>query len=164
MMIGSALAASGWLLQAAQPAAPPGPATLADVYGWVYRTGKEVPIDVPAAACLGLKTPQKIYERTWLAPDGRIHAIEAGEDKANPFVLLSVRHSLDEDYAGKFWLAGANGGLLGACDSPFMYASFARVNDGSLDAEFRSEKMYFLDKFGQRWKWDRYAPVKRDYP
>lgn len=162
MTIGSVL--MGLLLQAGQLSASSSAATFADMLGWVYRTGKEVPLDVPAATCLGLKTPQSVYERTWLAPDARIHAVEVGEDRANPFVVMSVRRSLDEDYGGKFWLVGRNGGLLGACSSRFMYASFVRVNDGSLDAEFQSEKSYYLEKFGQRWKWDRYVPVKRDYP
>lgn len=163
-MIGSALAGASLLLQVAQPSVTSGAATFTDVYGWVYRTGREVPVDIPAAACLGLKTPQNIYERTWVAPDAKVHSIEVGEDRDNPFVVLSVRRSIGEEYAGKFWLAGKDGRPLGVCSSPFTNASFVRVNDGSLDAEFQSEKTYFLEKFGQRWKWDRYAPVKRNYP
>lgn len=164
MMIAPVLAAAGLLVQATQPSDSSGPAAFAEVYGWVYRTGREVPVDVPAAACLGLKTPQNVYERTWLAPDARVHSIEVGEDRNSPFVVISVRHSVDDEYAGKFWLAGKDGRLSNACNSPHMYASFEEVKDGSLDAEFGSEKAYFLEKFGQRWKWDRYAPVKRSDP
>ena len=94
MMIGSVLAL-GLLVQAAPLSGSSGPAMFADVYGWVYQTGKEVPVDVPAAACLGVTTPQNVYERTWLAPDAKVHAIEVGEDRNNPFVVVSVRHSLD---------------------------------------------------------------------
>ena len=163
LTIGVALMGGAGLLQAAQLSGSSGPATLADVYGWVYQTGKEVPLDVPAATCLGLRTPQNVYERTWIAPDAKIHAIEVGEDRNKPFFVISVRRSLDGDYAAQFWLAGRDGRLASVCNSPFMYASFARVNDGSLDAEFNSEKTYFLEKFGERWKWDRYKPVKRTY-
>lgn len=164
MMIAPALAIAGLLVQAAQLSGASGPATFADVYGWVYSTGKEVPVEVPAATCLGLEIPQSVYERTWLAPDAQIHAVEVGEDKTHPFVVMSVRHSLDEQSAGKFWLAGKDGHLSDVCNSPHMYGSFERVKDGSLDAEFQSEKAYFLEKFGRRWKWDRYAPMKREYP
>lgn len=164
MTAGSALLGVGLLFQTAQLPGSPGPAAFPDVYGWVYRTGKEVAVDVPAASCLGLKTPQNVYERTWLAPDAKVHAIEVGEDRNNPFVVVSVRRSLDEQYAGKFWLAGADGRLASVCNSPHMYAAFFPVRDGSLDGEFQSEKTYFLKKFGERWRWDRYAPVKRAYP
>jgi hypothetical protein len=163
-MMGLALAGLELLLQAAQLAASSGLASFADVYGWVYRTGKEVAVDVPAASCLGLKTPQNVYERTWLAPDAKVHAIEVSEDRNNPFVVISVRRSLDQQYAGKFWLAGKDGRLSNVCNSPHMYAAFVPVTDRSLDGEFQSEKTYFGDKFGQRWRWDRYSPVKRVYP
>lgn len=159
-MIGSILAL-GLLVQAAQPA---GPATFAGVYGWVYETGRAVPVNNPAAACLGLKTPQTVYERTWLSPDAKVHAVEVSQDSKNPFAIMSVRHTIEDEYAGKVWLAGPDGGLLAVCNSPFMYASFSRVKDGSLDSEFQSEKAYYLEKLGQRWKWDRYTPVKRSYP
>lgn len=138
--------------------------SFADVYAWVYRTGKEVPLNVPAATCLGLKTPQNVYERTWLAPDFRFHAIEVGEDGQNPFVLLTVRRSLTEVYYGSYWLAGKDGRLLGTCSSPFMNASFVPIEDGSLDAKFESEKTYILARFGQRARWDTFVPNKRNYP
>ena len=159
MMVGSALA-MGLLVQAAQPS---GPATFADVYGWVYQTGKPVPVG-KAAACLGLKTPQTVYERTWLSPDAKVHAVEVSQDANNPFAIMSVRHSLEDEYAGKFWLAGKDGRLLGVCSAPFLYAALSRVKDGSLDSEFQSEKAWYVEKLGQRWKWDRYTPVKRSYP
>ena len=121
-------------------------------------------MNVPAAQCLGLKTPQSVYERTWLAPDAKVHAMEVGADTKNPFVLLAVRHNLGGDYFGAYFLSDEDGRLLGVCNSPFVNASFVAVKDGSLDVKFESEKAYFLQKFGQRGKWDRYAPVKRNYP
>lgn len=158
-------AAAYVLLQAAtSSASSAAPATFAEVYAWVYRTGKEVPLDVPAATCLGLKTPQMIYERTWVSPDAKVHSVEVSEGRNSPFAVLSVRRSLDEDYAGTFWLSGKDGRLSGVCHSPYMYASFVAVKDGSLDGVFQSEKAYDFEKFVQRWRWDRYAPVKRDYP
>lgn len=161
---GPALAGMGLLLQAAQLSGSFGPAALPDVYGWVYRTGKEIPLDIPAAACLGLKTPQSVYERTWMGPDTRVHAMEVSEDKNNPFVVMSVQHNLHDQYFGSFWLSTRDGRLLSVCNSPSMYASFVAVKDGSLGAQFDSEKAYYLKKFGERGRWDRYVPVERDYP
>jgi hypothetical protein len=152
------------LLQAAQVSASPGAATLGEVYGWVYRTGKEVQINAHVAACLGVKTPQSLYQRTWVSPDGKVHAFEIGEDRTSPFVLMSVQRGLNAAYLGSFWLSTREGRLLAVCDSPFVNADFARVTDGSLDAAFQSEKAYYLDKYGQRARWDRYVPVERDYP
>lgn len=164
MMIGSALAGAGLLLQAAQMPGASGPVTFADMYGWVYRTGKEIPVDIPAANCLGMKTPQNVYERTWVSPDAKVHSVELSEDKNNPFVVMSVQHSLHAEYFGSFWLSTRDGRLLGACNSPSMYASFVAVKDGSMDAQFESEKAYYLKKFEERGRWDRYVPVERDYP
>lgn len=163
MMRSCVLVAVVLLLQTAG-AAPAETATFLDLYAWVYRTGKEVTVDVPAATCLGLKTPQSVYERAWLSPDAKVHAIKAGEDRQNPFVLLSIQHSLDDLYNGSFWLATRDGRLLGTCESPFMNASYVAVKDGSLDARFEAEKTYFLTKFDQRARWDTFVPPKRSYP
>ena len=159
-----ALAALVFLAQAAKLSDSASAATFEDVYGWVYRTGREVAINMPAAACLGLKTPQSVFERAWLGLDSRIHAIAVGEDKKNPFVLISVLHDLRSNYFGSFFLSGKDGRLLGVCDSPHVNASFVAVKDGSLDAKFESENTYLLERLGQRWKLDRFVPVERDYP
>lgn len=163
-MVKSCVLATVILLLQAPEAARADPASFPDLYIWVYRTGKDVTVDVPAATCLGLKTPQSVYERAWVAPDARVHAIKVGEDRQNPFVVLSVQHSLEDLYNGSFWLATKDGRLLGTCNSPFINASYVAVKDGSLDAKFQSEKTYFLTRFDQRAKWDTFVPVKRSYP
>ena len=163
MAKGCVLVAVVLLLQASEAAIAES-ATFPDLYAWVYRTGKEVTINGPAATCLGVKTPQSVYERTWLAPDTKFHAIRVSEDRQNPFVLLSVQRGLADLYFGSFWLATTDGRLLATCDSPFVNASFVAVKDGSLDAKFASEKTYFLTKFDQRAKWDTFVPAKRSYP
>ena len=160
--MGSAFAAL--LLPAAPSSSFPDPAAFADVYGWVYRTGRDVEANTPAAACLGLNTPARLYERTWLAPDGRAHAIEVSEDRNHAFLVMSVQYGLHETWSGTFWLASSDGRLLVVCNVPFVNASFVAVKDGSRDAAFQAEKTYFLEKFAQRARWDRYRAAKRDYP
>src|SRR5437899_6528004 len=156
----SALAGLFFLLQTAQLSGAPGAATFADVYGWVYRTGKEVDLNVPAATCLGLKTPAGIFERTWRGTDAKIHAVAVGKDKDHAFVLISVQRNLGDTYSGSFWLSSKDGRLMGVCNSAFVNASYVAVKDGSLDAKFESEKEYFVEKFEHRNRWDRFVSPK----
>jgi hypothetical protein len=157
-----ALAFVVFLFQTVQPSGSAAAETFEDVYGWVYRTGKEVDVNVPAATCLGLKTPQTIFERTWIGTDAKVHAIADAKDSS--IVLLSVMHDLSSPYSGSFWLSTKDGRLLGVCNSPFLNAAYVAVKDGSLDAKFESEKTYFITRFGDRVRWDRLVTPKRAYP